>query len=187
MRVFTKRFFGLSPLDQVQVVNAALRDLEECAGRSIDKAGRERAKRTIRRIRRKAVDFGVFSEPDQEQKNCPVPHVEEEAVPHFKITVGQLIAALADFGSDMPVEFNTDDALGYGLKEIGTDHGVCVLHSSAHSGPIVVAELLGRLEDVFPKDLGVVLRAEGVEEARAVTVPFEDECGDKMCVCVTTF
>jgi hypothetical protein len=69
MRVFTKRFFTLGHHDQVQVVNAVLSDLDACVDTSADKAGRERARRMIRRIERKAVEFGIFPNPHQLQPN----------------------------------------------------------------------------------------------------------------------
>lgn len=62
--VFTKRFFNLSPSDQVAVVDAALHDLASAVGVSV--ADRRAIRRTINRIERKAIEYGVYQEGDHE-------------------------------------------------------------------------------------------------------------------------
>ena len=104
----------------------------------------------------------------------------------YKITVKQLVAALAGFTPDLRVWFHTAGAMGYGLKQITTDHGVCSIHSSCGGESLTVGELLGRLDGI-PKAMDVVLRAEGIGDARAVKLPFEDEAGEGPCVSVIDF
>lgn len=64
--IFTKRFFALSPNDQAAVVDAAIRDLEAVIekGRPEDE---RLIRRAIKRIERKAVEYGVYGE---EVKSC---------------------------------------------------------------------------------------------------------------------
>ena len=61
-RIITKRFFERSPLDQAQTIDAAVAALEEVIRRSFDKRGRQRAKRMLRRLERKAVEYGVCAD-----------------------------------------------------------------------------------------------------------------------------
>lgn len=58
-RVFTKRFFDLSSIDQAAVVNAAIHDLQMTLGQVVP-AGRQSIRRAIRRVERKAIDYGVY-------------------------------------------------------------------------------------------------------------------------------
>lgn len=58
-RIFTKRFFDLSSMDQAAVVNAAIHNLEMALGQAVP-AGRKSIRRTIRRIEKKAIDYGVY-------------------------------------------------------------------------------------------------------------------------------
>jgi len=57
--IFTKRFFDLSAIDQSGIVDAALRDLDQCW---LSQADENRAKRKRRRIERKAIKYGVWEE-----------------------------------------------------------------------------------------------------------------------------
>jgi len=58
--IFTKRFFNLSPSDQAAVVDAAIHDLETAIGvRPVD---RRAIRQAIRRIERKAIEYGVYGE-----------------------------------------------------------------------------------------------------------------------------
>ncbi len=186
MRIFTKRFFALPQYDQVHVVNAALADLEACVGGCADEAGREKTTRQIRRIRRKAVDFGIFPQPHQQQGDDMPAQAHAEVPMGYKITVEQLVAALSGFRPDLPVGFHTEDAMGCGLQKIRTDQGVCEIHSSGDGESLTVGELLGRLNGI-PTTMGVVMREDGIAEAKAVSLPFEDEDGYGPCVNVTAF
>jgi hypothetical protein len=58
--VFTKRFFRLSARDQVAVVQAVLRDIEQNYGRSLDPDDEGRARRQAGRIRKKAAQCGIL-------------------------------------------------------------------------------------------------------------------------------
>lgn len=60
MYIFTKRFFNLSPIDQCQVVDAAIRDLEAAIGRHLNPADDEKVKKQIERITAKAVEHGIY-------------------------------------------------------------------------------------------------------------------------------
>jgi len=62
--IFTRRFFNLSPGDQVAVVDAALHDLESALGQ-VRPADRQSIRRTIRRIEQKTVQFGVYHSPEE--------------------------------------------------------------------------------------------------------------------------
>ena len=57
--IFTKRFFDLSAIDQSGIVDAALRDLDQCW---TSEEGELRAKRQRQRIEKKAVKYGVWEE-----------------------------------------------------------------------------------------------------------------------------
>jgi len=59
--IFTKRFFDLSPRDQVAVLDAALHDLEAAIGR-VRPVDRRPIRRAIRRIEKKAIQCGVYEE-----------------------------------------------------------------------------------------------------------------------------
>lgn len=65
-RIFTKRFFEASHLDQVQIVDAAVAALEEVIGRTPDRRSRQQAKRMLRRLERKAVKYGIYQAYDGE-------------------------------------------------------------------------------------------------------------------------
>ena len=58
-RIFTKRFFDLSAIDQAAVVDAAVRDLHGCWASEEDE---KRAKRERQRIEKKAIQYGVWQE-----------------------------------------------------------------------------------------------------------------------------
>ena len=60
MKIFTKAFFRLSPIDQATVVDAAIRDLEAAIGRHVDPADDRRAEQKIKRITKRAVEYGIF-------------------------------------------------------------------------------------------------------------------------------
>jgi hypothetical protein len=62
--IFTKTFFRLSELDQAKVVDAVIADIgrEHWATPEDEK----RAKRQIQRIRRKAVEHGIYA-PDEKK------------------------------------------------------------------------------------------------------------------------
>lgn len=60
--IFTKRFFSLSPSDQTAVVDAAIRDLETALVQLIDPMDGPAIRRAIRRIERKAIEYGVYEE-----------------------------------------------------------------------------------------------------------------------------
>jgi len=59
-RIFTKSFFEQSVADQGRIVEAALRELENQLYSS--KADEEKAREAAKRIRRKAVKYGLFTE-----------------------------------------------------------------------------------------------------------------------------
>jgi hypothetical protein len=58
-KIFAKRFFELSAGDQAGIVDAALRDLNQCWASEED---RKRAERMQKRIEKKAVEYGIFAE-----------------------------------------------------------------------------------------------------------------------------
>ncbi len=62
MKIFTKNFFRLSESDQATVVNAAIQELESTIGRHVDPADDQRVEKQIERIRKRAVEHGVFNE-----------------------------------------------------------------------------------------------------------------------------
>jgi len=62
--IFTKRFFNLSSADQAAVVDAALHDLESALA-TARPADRRSIRRTIRRIKQKAVHVGVYHSPEE--------------------------------------------------------------------------------------------------------------------------
>jgi hypothetical protein len=66
MRIFTKRFFDLSPIDQFQIVEAALAECDEIIERgfSDDSISRSRAKR--KRIEQKAIRYGILGDDTSE-------------------------------------------------------------------------------------------------------------------------
>jgi hypothetical protein len=57
-KLFTKRFFEASSIDQQMIVDSVLRDLEQAT--PYDDTGR--AKRMIRRVLKKAVEYGIYTE-----------------------------------------------------------------------------------------------------------------------------
>jgi hypothetical protein len=58
-KIFTRAFCDLSTVDQAAVVNAAVLDLEMALGQ-VNPAGRRSIQRAIRRIERKATEYGVY-------------------------------------------------------------------------------------------------------------------------------
>jgi hypothetical protein len=60
MKVFTKKFFNLPQSDQRQVVDAAIHDLEASIGCHLDAEDDRKAKRQVKRIRKKAVETGIY-------------------------------------------------------------------------------------------------------------------------------
>lgn len=59
-RIFTKRFFRLSPIDQTAVVSSIIRDLESTIGRHLDPGDDATVKKQVERIRKKAKAYGVL-------------------------------------------------------------------------------------------------------------------------------
>jgi len=59
--IFTKRFSALSSNDQAAAVDAAIRDLEAAIGKGHPEDER-RIRRAIKRIEKKAVEYGVYWE-----------------------------------------------------------------------------------------------------------------------------
>lgn len=57
--IFTKRFFELSAIDQSGIVDAVLRDLDQCW---LSQEDEDRAKRQRQRIERKAIEYGIFAD-----------------------------------------------------------------------------------------------------------------------------
>lgn len=60
-RIFTKKFFGMSDLDQAAVVDSVIRELKDAIGRHLDRRDDAKVKRTIRRIERKAIEYGIYA------------------------------------------------------------------------------------------------------------------------------
>ena len=56
-KLFTKRFFAASPIDQRTIVDSRLADLKQAL--SCDGMGRVKA--MIRRIEKKAVKYGIYT------------------------------------------------------------------------------------------------------------------------------
>jgi hypothetical protein len=59
-RIFTAKFFMLSAHDQVAVVEAAIRDIEQNYERLLTREDEQRARRLAQRIRWKAVAHGIL-------------------------------------------------------------------------------------------------------------------------------
>ena len=57
--IFTKKLFDLSEIDQAAVVDAAVRELDQCWASKEDEG---RATRARQRIERKAIKYGVLEE-----------------------------------------------------------------------------------------------------------------------------
>jgi hypothetical protein len=184
MYIFTTRFYVLSQVDRSQIVSAALSDLEESLSKTADKTEREKTVRKIRRIRRKAMEIGIF--PERYHVGDLLSNVEEAVEVGYQITVGQFVAALLGFHPNMLVSFSNSNTLGQGLNQITTDQGVCFIHTAIGGKEPTVAELLVQLEGI-PREMGVMLCGEGIVEPEAVTLPFEDEVGEEMWAIVTTF
>jgi hypothetical protein len=70
MRIFTKTFFELSPVDQNLVVEANLRECDEVIGRGVDSVSRSRARARRKRIEQKAIEFGIWDDGEGEQSNA---------------------------------------------------------------------------------------------------------------------
>ena len=60
--IFTKCFFELSPIDQAALVDAAIREIEYVIGQGTDPDSDRKARRRIARIRRKALECGIWEE-----------------------------------------------------------------------------------------------------------------------------
>jgi hypothetical protein len=65
MKIFTKTFFELSPYDQAAIVDSVIHDLE--SAHFVDKEGRRKAARMIRRITKKAIEFGIYADDGAER------------------------------------------------------------------------------------------------------------------------
>jgi hypothetical protein len=61
-RIFTKRFFQLSGIDQCAVVTSVIQDIQSCIGRHLNPADDRKAEKQIERIRQKAVEYGVWAD-----------------------------------------------------------------------------------------------------------------------------
>lgn len=86
MRIFTKRFFKCSPIDQARIVDAAIADLEECIGRSPDEWARKKARQMVRRITRKAIVHGIYADEVSEPV-LPTPAGSERPSDASSVTV----------------------------------------------------------------------------------------------------
>lgn len=73
MKLFTKRFFQLDGNDQVAVVGAVIRDLENCMGRHRDSKDDRKAENKIALIRRRAVEHGVPIDRGNPRKKGDLP------------------------------------------------------------------------------------------------------------------
>jgi hypothetical protein len=73
MKLFTKRFFRLGHTDQVAVVEAVTRDLENCMGRHRDSKGDRKAEKKIERIQRQAREYGVGDDRAKPRRNDDLP------------------------------------------------------------------------------------------------------------------
>lgn len=65
MRIFTKTFCRLSQSDQSAIVDAVIRDIEGCIGRHMNPEDDRKAEKQIERIRRRAVEHGVWQDDDR--------------------------------------------------------------------------------------------------------------------------
>ena len=70
-RIFTKRFFRLDPADQSAVVDSVIHDIEGCIGRHMNPNDDRKAEKQVERIRRKAVEYGVWSAVDGSDRAKP--------------------------------------------------------------------------------------------------------------------
>ena len=61
-RIFTKRFFELSDIDQAAIIDAHIRELESLAGRLVHPRDEKRVKRQLRDLRRRAAEYGFSTE-----------------------------------------------------------------------------------------------------------------------------
>lgn len=61
-RIFTRAFFRMTRSNQAAVVNAVIRDLKETIGWHFDFRGDAKAEQMIRRIVKKAVEYGIYAE-----------------------------------------------------------------------------------------------------------------------------
>ncbi len=59
MKIFTKRFFMLTHHDRVAIVDSIIHDLE--SARFLDADGERRAAQMVRRITKKAIEYGVYA------------------------------------------------------------------------------------------------------------------------------
>jgi hypothetical protein len=58
-KIFTKRFFQLSDIDQAAVVSAVIRDIESAIGRHLNPIHDRRAEQRVKRIRARAIKHGI--------------------------------------------------------------------------------------------------------------------------------
>jgi tRNA splicing endonuclease len=72
-KIFTKKFFRLTAHDQAALVDAVIRDLESCIGRNLNPEDDRKVRQHIRRIERKAVEYGVYEDlpDDRDQRAGP--------------------------------------------------------------------------------------------------------------------
>jgi hypothetical protein len=64
-KLFTKNFFRLSESDQAAVVDAVLRDLNQCWANEQDY---KKAERRRKAIIKKAVEYGIYAEKQNEER-----------------------------------------------------------------------------------------------------------------------
>jgi hypothetical protein len=57
--IFTKQFFRLSAIDQSGIVDAAMRDLDQCW---LSQEDEDRAKRKRQQIEKKAIKYGILAD-----------------------------------------------------------------------------------------------------------------------------
>jgi hypothetical protein len=58
-KIFTKRFFQLSEVDQAAVVSAVIRDIEDAIGRHLEPIHDRQAEQRVKRIRARANKHGI--------------------------------------------------------------------------------------------------------------------------------
>lgn len=63
MKIFTRAFFRLSPWDQAAIVDSVNHDLE--SAHFVDRQGRQKAARKVRRITKKAIEYGVYAAEEE--------------------------------------------------------------------------------------------------------------------------
>jgi hypothetical protein len=96
MRIFTKCFFALSHNDQVAIVDAALNDLRALLGQ-VQPQNRSRVKRRIRRIEKKAEEYGLY-DPGEELDFGEGPTAKAEDVEKYAEVAWLPTDIMARFG-----------------------------------------------------------------------------------------